>query len=74
MTEGQRLRLSMLGLCELSGIFPRDIEVTYLRTMSTIPYMLEVRHDNGMKQFVHALYWMEIPEPMERQVQPEERA
>jgi len=71
LTEGQRLRLSLTGLRELSSIFPRDIEVTYLRTMSTIPYVYQIQHANGIKQFSHGSYWDAIPEPTTRQVQPE---
>ena len=71
LTEGQRLRLSTLGLEELSALYPRDIEVTYLRTMSTIPYVYQIQHANGIKQFSHGSYWEPIPEPTARQVQPE---
>ena len=71
LTEGQRLRLSTLGLEELSALYPRDIEVTYLRTMSTIPWLIVVQHDNGAKQFSHGSLWEPIAEPTARQVQPE---
>jgi len=71
MTEGTRLKLSTLGLCELSYLYPRDIEVTYLRTMSTIPWLIQIQHDNGVKQYSAGSYWQPIPEPTARQVQPE---
>ncbi len=71
MIEGQRLRLSTLGLQELSALYPRDIEVTYLRTMSTIPWLIQVMHDNGVKQYLAGSYWEPIPEATAHQVKPE---